>query len=37
VEEEKNASFIAETLAMIGDHVPGLLALDHQLAQRAGE
>lgn len=37
VEEEKNASFIADMFAKIGDNVPGLLALDHQLAARTGD
>lgn len=34
VEEEKNASQIAEMLAMIGDNTNGLFALDHQLSKR---
>ena len=35
VEEEKNASTIVEQLKMIGDHINGLLMLDHHLGQRA--
>ena len=35
VEEEKNASSIVEQLKMIGDHVNGLLMLDHHLGARS--
>ncbi len=35
VEEEKNASQIAEMLAMIGENTNGLFALDHQLQHAA--
>lgn len=34
VEEEKTASDIVEQLKMVGDHTPGLLMLDRQLAAR---
>ncbi|MHC1783323.1 MAG: ferritin [Anaerolineaceae bacterium] len=37
VEEEKNASQIAEMLAMIGENTNGLFALDHQLSKRKKE
>ena len=36
VEEEKNATTIAEQLRMIGDHPNALLLLDHRLGARGG-